>query len=115
MTDAEAIRNRYLQDELPIRLGGLAANLARLRSASRHAANQQIVQDLLDESKHFIEWTALDADLDTQAELVELQVQLARWELKWLSIREDEGQRRALGEQAAKWSDRILEISGLAA
>jgi hypothetical protein len=40
----------------------------------------------LDESKHFIEWTAAEADIDKAAELVELQVQLARGQYNWHDI-----------------------------
>jgi hypothetical protein len=34
MKDWTTIRDRYLHDALPIRLGGLAANLARIKSFS---------------------------------------------------------------------------------
>jgi hypothetical protein len=68
---------------------------------------------LLEESKFFIEWTALDAGLDLQAELVELQVELARWQQSWSKIWADSVQRTAIVEQASDWSKRLLEMSGL--
>jgi hypothetical protein len=113
MRDWTAIRERYLRDELPIRLGGLAANLARITSFSSHAASLEVVESLLDESKFFIEWTAMDADTDTAAELIELQLQLARWQGSCTSIWKDPAQRLELGKQAHLWSERVLDRSGL--
>lgn len=113
MRDYTAIQVRYLQDDLPVRLGGLAANLRRVQSFSRNDANRDVVESMLDESKHFIEWTAAEADIDKAAELVELQVQLARWQYKWHDIWNDPAQRREMAEQSGRWSDRVLELSGL--
>lgn len=113
MKDWTLIRERYLRDELPIRLGGLAANLARIKSFSTHATNYEVVESLLDESKFFIEWTAIDADLNTAAELVELQIQLARWQRTWASIWADPTQRLNIVEQSRLWSERVLAMSGL--
>ena len=53
------------------------------------------------------------AEIDTAAELVELQIQLARWQHKWKSIWADPLQRREVAEQSSAWSKRILERSGL--
>ncbi len=113
MKDWTAIRDRYLRDELPVRLGGLAANLARIKSFSDHPDHRDAVESLLEESKFFIEWTALDAGLDLQAELIELQVQLARWQHSWSKIWADSVQRTAIVEQASDWSKRLLDMSGL--
>ena len=113
MKDQKAIRERYLRDELPIRLGGLAANLARIKSFSDHPDHQGVVEGLLEESKFFIEWTGPDAELEVQAELVELQLQLAQWQLHWKDIWTDPLQLTAVAEQADEWSKRMLERSGL--
>src|ERR1051326_7847146 len=86
MSDLSTIRDRYLQDSLPVRLGGIAANMARVRSFSKHDANGDAVNGLIDESKWFIEWTAADFlpdDVETAAQLVELQIQLAQWQHDW--------------------------------
>ena len=98
---------------MPIRLGGLAANLARIKSFSDHPGHRDVVESLLNESKLFIEWTAPDAELKVQAELVELQLELAKWQLNWKSIWSDPGKRAAVVENAHIWSERILKISGL--
>jgi hypothetical protein len=113
MKDWTAIQQRYLRDGLAVRLGGLAANLSRIKSFASHDANGQAVESMVDESKYFIEWTAAEAGVDTAAELVELQVQLARWQRNWARIWADPAQRKQMAEQSAAWSKRVLEMSGL--
>jgi hypothetical protein len=106
-------RTRYLRDPLPIRLGGLASNLARIKSSVPNPLNHDITISVLDESKHFIEWTAAEADIDTAAELVELQLQLVRWQRTWDTIWSDSVKRQEVAETAKYWSNRVLEMSGL--
>jgi hypothetical protein len=113
MKDWITIRERYLRDKLPIRLGGLAANLSRINSFSTREASREAVESLIDESKFFIEWTAVEAELDIAAQLVELQIQLARWQRNWKDIWSSPAQRSQLAEQSAAWSRRVLEMSGL--
>lgn len=113
MRDWVALRERYQQDGLPIRLGGIAANLARICSFSDHPAHSDVVGNILDESKFFIEWVAPDAPLDVQAALVEIQVQLARWQRHWSQIWHDPKQRKMVAEQARIWSQQVLQLSGL--
>ena len=113
MKNEAAIKERYLQDPLPIRLGGLAANLARIQSFSDHPKNREVVKKILEESKFFIEWTALEAQLDLQAELVMLQRQLSLWHYGWNVLWADETLRQAVAERAGRWSNRVLEVSGL--
>jgi len=115
MRNWEALKQRYLRDGLPIRLGGIASNLARIKTLSQKAIASNVVVSLVEESKIFIEWTALDADIDTAGELVELQIQLALWQLQWTRIWADPVQRMEVAEQAKIWSDRILERSQLLA
>ncbi len=113
MKDWTLIRERYLRDNLPIRLGGVAANLSRIKAFAAHEANREAVASLIDESKFFIEWTAAEAEVHTAAQLVELQIQLARWQYHWTEIWIDPAQRSQLAEQSAVWSKRVLEMSGL--
>ena len=61
MKDWAAIRERYLRDDLPVRLGGLAANLSRIKSFAAHDASRDAIESLIAESKFFIEWTAAEA------------------------------------------------------
>ncbi len=113
MKDWSSIRERYLRDDLPIRLGGLAANLSRIKSFSAHDASREAVESLIDESKFFIEWTAAEAERHTAEELVELQIQLARWQHNWARIWSDSAQRSQMAEESGAWSKRVLELSGL--
>ena len=75
--------------------------------------NRDAVASLIEESKFFVEWTAIDAGIDQAAELVELQVQLARWQLGLANIWADSAKRKTIAAQAKVWSDRMLDMSGL--
>ena len=112
-TRLNAIRERYIQDALPIRLGGLATNLMRIASVADHPGNHQAVDNLLEESKFFIELAAPDATLDKQAALVELQIELARWHYGWPRDAADQAKRNRLAREARVWAEQVLEMSGL--
>jgi hypothetical protein len=113
MKNQTAIQERYLRDPLSIRLGGLAANLARVESFSDHLDHGEVVEHLVDESKYFIEWMAPEANLQLQVELVELQRQLAQWQCEWKGIWADPIKRATVAEQAGAWSKKVLDRSGL--
>jgi hypothetical protein len=113
MKDWTTKKERYLRESVLTRLGEIAANLARIQSFSNNDLNRDAVAHLIEESKFFIEWTAIDAGIDQAAELVELQVQLARWQLNWSNIWADDAQRTKVAQQAKIWSDRVLGMSGL--
>ena len=113
MRDWEAVKSRYMRDPVPRRLGGLAASLGRITSFSQMGASQEAVEGLIDESKRFIEWTAAETDIDTAAQLVELQVQLARWQHNWPEIWSSPASRNLVARESADWSERILDLSGL--
>lgn len=113
MKDWTAIRERYMKDELPIRLGGLAANLSRIKSFSANENSRETVASLIDESKMFIEWTAAHAEIHTAAVMVDVQVQLALWQIRWDRIWNDSAERKQVAEQSGIWSKQILELSGL--
>jgi hypothetical protein len=113
LKDWTAIRERYLRDAVPIRLGGLAANMSRIKSFSANDASQAVVEGLIEESKLFIEWTAVESGIETAAELVELQLLLARWHRNWPTIWPDPAQRKEVAEQSGEWSKRVLGLSGL--
>ncbi len=104
-----------MRDGVPVRLGGLAANLARINSFSSQSANREAVAYLLEESKFFIEWVAVDTEIDVAASLVRLQVELAGWQRNWNARWEDTQQRMMVAQQARQWSERVLEMSGLLA
>ncbi len=106
-------RARYLADGAPVRLGGLAANLARIASFTSRGASFKSVLSLLEESKYFIEWTAREVPLETQIQLLDLQRQLVRWTSLWPQVSEQAHERQELSAIAYQWADRILRLSGL--
>lgn len=103
---------RFMKDSIPVRLGGIASDLARLSGlAQTNSENRRLFQNVLNETKFFTEWTASDLNLDAQEKLLELQRSLSRWSggpfsKEQLSLVQDE---------AKKWSQVILSTSGLAA
>jgi hypothetical protein len=105
MNDLEKVRKRFLKDNLSVCLGGIASNLARIKSFSGDTNNQDVVNDLIEESKFFIEWTAPKASLDVQELLVNIQLQLA---LSGYSGKQDE-----IFKRADEWAGRLLQLSGL--
>ena len=115
MKDAEKVKARYVRDPLPRRLGGLAADLARIASSARHAAGADSVALMLEESQHFIEWTAGEAAPDVAEELCEIQLMLALWRRGWPETQASPSLRAVLSLLALKWSDQVLAHSGLLA
>jgi len=109
----DARKERYLRDPLPVRLGNLASNLARIRSIATQPDLGEAAKRVIRESKHFVEWAGRDAELQVQIELVELQRQLARWQFKWPEIWNDLERRSSVAAQAGAWAQKILERSGL--
>ena len=102
-----------MQDDVSVRLGGLAANLSRIKSFAKNEKNRSLVESLIEESKHFIEWIARDTEIETAAKLVELQVELALWQINMHQIWLDENQRSQISEKSNTWSQQILTASGL--
>ncbi len=109
----EKMRERFLRDSLPRRLGGLAATLGRISSSARNSTNMTIVQNLLEEAKYLIEWAAADAEPETAAELVSMQILITLWAKTWEAANQNKTQRTLLSVQAKQWSDRALDLSGL--
>lgn len=64
MNKLDKLRIRYLNDSIPNRLGGLAANLGRITSFSKNDNHFQVVESILQESKWFIEWTSSDLAIE---------------------------------------------------
>jgi hypothetical protein len=114
MKDWTQLRERFLRDPLPRRLGGLAATLGRISSSARRSTDPEIVSNLLDEAKHLIEWTAADTEPETAAELVQIQTMITLWQNAWNEAVQNPKQRILLSAQAKNWADRAVDFSGLA-
>ncbi len=113
MRDWQAYRARFVRDDVNTRIGGVAANFARIQSAAGNDAHFEIVRNMIQDSEYLLEWTAPDAKIETAGELVEMQVQLAYWHRVWHQIWNERLQRQAMAAQVGKWSEHLLDISGL--
>ncbi|NDJ25942.1 hypothetical protein GS682_31045 [Nostoc sp. B(2019)] len=102
----------FQSENTSIRLGHIASNLARIRTFC-NSAYKEAVESVTDETICFIEWTAAQIEPEYAEELVNIQVQLARWRLTFDSIWSDDSERRNMKEQASAWSERVLDMSGL--
>lgn len=113
MIDREKLRQRFLRDPLPRRLGGLATTFGRISSSARKSSEPAIVVDLLDEARRMIEWTAGEAEPEAAAELVRIQTLLTVWQKAWETASQNPQQRLLLSLQAKHWSDKAIDFSGL--
>jgi hypothetical protein len=111
MINRERKRERYLRDPLPVRLAGLAADLARVASSARHASGSESVAQMLEESQYYIEWTAAEAQPEIAAELVDIQRMIVLWRKAWPEAQNSQTQRTLLSIQAKKWADQVLDYS----
>jgi hypothetical protein len=111
--DVDRLRERFLQDPLPRRLGGLAATLGRISSSARNASDPNVTARLLDEAKHLIEWTAANTEPEAAAELVRMQTMISLWQSAWEEASQNPKQRIILSVQAKQWSDKAIDFSGL--
>ena len=102
-----------MRDDVSVRLGGIAANLSRIKSFASNENNKSLVESLIEESKHFIEWTVRETEIETAAKLVELQVELALWQIRMNRIWPDAHQRKQISEKSNNWSQEVLMASGL--
>ncbi|YAF99504.1 MAG: hypothetical protein AB3A66_29775 (plasmid) [Nodularia sp. CChRGM 3473] len=103
---------RFQSENTSSRLGHIASNLARLRTFC-NTAYPEAVKSVADETICFIEWTAAEIEPEYAEELVNIQVQLARWKLNFDSLWSDESERTNMSEQGSVWSGRVLDMSGL--
>ena len=113
MTNEESHRTRYLRDPLPIRLGGLAASLARIASSASHETGATAVMTMIKECRWFIEWMAAEAEPEIASELVDIQRLFTLWRSAWPEAQHQLKQRILLSVQAKKWADQVLDYSGL--
>jgi hypothetical protein len=112
----QEIRDRFLKDALPVRLGGLAADLARIVSFSSNVKSAASVANLLEESRYFIELsvpTLLPDRVEEAARLVDIQRGLTGWLWIWHEKHNDPAMRTKLADQVQTWSDEVLAMSGL--
>ena len=111
MKDLTTLKVRYQRDPLPVQLGGLASNLARVAWCMRRPGSRPQLAPLFRESKYFAEWAAGSADPGVQAALAEVQVELASWERQVAR----HGLSQKAAEQSEAWAAELLALAGLTA
>jgi len=111
-----SVGTRFSADDTPHRLGAIAANMARIETFARRPYHPEAVRSVMEESRWFVEWAAKNVQVDDAAQLVELQRLITGWlrEDVWDNTRPDASRRAEIAGAAASWSQRILEMSGLA-
>jgi hypothetical protein len=105
MRDLERMRERYLRDDQPVRLGNLASNLLRLSHWVRMQQKDEAIVNLMREIAWLIEWSG---DL-ALVELVDMQREICRWRRIWPV----EQARTLLAFRALQMCNRTLELAGL--
>lgn len=104
---------KFAQQSLPRQLGALAANLARIASCLRRPAPYEVVTPMMHESIQFIEWIAPLAEPEIASKLMDIQVMLALWRTSLSASPINSAQKALLSLQAQKWSEQVLDYSGL--
>ena len=104
----EQLRDNYLRQPMPRRLGNLASNLNRIATYSDGSFGKEGIFELIRESQHFAEWAAADAPLELILNLVEMQRQLARWKIHWNTTWDDPAQKLRMQTDAKTWSDKLI-------
>ncbi len=105
MKDLQKMRNRFIRDESPVRMGNLASDLLRLSKWVRSGHKDEAIVDLMRQIAWLMEWSG---DL-ASAELADMQREICRWRRIWPV----EQARRILALRASQMSNRILGSSGL--
>lgn len=100
--------------ESPARqLGALAATLGRIASSAEKTARAKAIVPMLNECLQFIEWSLSHQPDTASKELRDLSVMLKLWRDSWEHAQIDQHLRALLSVQTKKWSDQVLEYSGL--
>lgn len=108
-----SLKERYLLDAVPIRLGNLASSLERLSSFLSLKKFDDTNLQLLRECQLFVAWTITGANPETRADLEALQVDLATWQNNFQNGAADDTQRADISAACTRWAERLLEHSGL--
>ncbi|MBG1265329.1 hypothetical protein [Nostoc sp. WHI] len=105
----------FMQDDVTTRLHHLANHLSQIQSLWTGASSQELILDLIKESRYFLEWTVPDMvkadDIDRACELVDLGRLLTRWLFHWDEIWFDAQQRQSAAGQTSYWLGQVLEIA----
>jgi hypothetical protein len=98
---------------LSVRLERLAQNFLQMASLSLDGVNGEAVLGIVRESKVFLELTAIDLDVDSAFELAQMQRQLSRWHIHWLSTWASDSNSLEISTLSQTWANRIREMAGV--
>jgi len=111
--DWRKLRERYLRDDWPVRLGNLASTLARVSNAAGNPKTLTGVPLSLRESMLLIEWNLHGTPAEVLSELAPMQAELGLWWRGWDAVAQSPALRALLARHARDMSDRVLQLSGL--
>ena len=109
----ESHKARFLRDAVPVRLGELASTLNQVRAAAELSLRPASALRFIETSLFYVEWTQSEADAALQKELNDLRQQLVEWLQAWPLMWDDAVKRDSLVSHANRWSQQIIERSGL--
>lgn len=113
MNNLEQIKERYLKEPFDKKLGHLASDLFRINTFLTHNSNIKVIEDIVEESKFFIEWLAPEAPYNIQEFLSQMQSKLALWHYHLVQNKSMQDELRDLKTITVSWSENLLELSGL--
>jgi hypothetical protein len=104
---------KFRCERLSVRLERLAENFLSLASLVQNEQNPDAALEVLQQSKMFLELTAIDLDVDRAFELAQMQRQLSRWHLHWVETWENHSTRLEIVTVTQSWADRVREMAGV--
>ena len=111
--DWQRLRERYVRDEWPIRLGNLASTLGRIAQRAADPGALPSVPLALREGMWLIEWNLHETPAEVLSELAPMQSELGLWWRGWDAVAQSPALRALLVRHAREMSDRVLQLSGL--
>jgi hypothetical protein len=103
----------FVLESIPVRLGKLATNLARIKSSMSDSKHEDVVKSLIRETMYFLEWIAPDLDIDNAFELASLGRFLTRWQFNWEQGWNNTDAKNQIIQELDIWSDSVLQMSTL--
>ena len=113
MKDYGLLLERYRRQPLPMRLGNLASNMARIGTMVLDGRTAADGASVVEESRHFAE-ALITEETPLNGELIRLRDDLDAWLEAWPRLLESGTGFGEVADAAARWSNLLLEGSGLA-
>lgn len=105
------MQDQYLAKSLPKRLQELALSLRELGGLLEDGVQYDEAIEIIKRCKLLIEWTAIEVGIDGAAELIDLQVKLARSQLNLPRFWGISAQRQEVARQVILAAERVATIA----